>query len=213
MISPETQASWQATQLWSGYGEEPGKSIILKWMMDVDGVGRMDKIPQRRCGEGSGTKPYLNYELEWNFWSKLRISKSGCWEYPVKSKGSPYGIMRNGTGHTEKPHRFSWRLTQGDIADGLFVLHKCDNPCCVRPSHLSLGSHFDNMRDMASKGRTGVHRGENNYLAKIDDKIALEIKEMWATGNFYKMDIARKFNVSHSLVWNVINGNTWKHVQ
>lgn len=93
------------------------------------------------------------------FWSK--VDKTGeCWEWRGAIAKSGYGHInrgRRGEG-VIRCHRLSWELAnQRSIPDGLYVLHKCDNPKCVRPDHLFLGTPTDNMRDMAAKGRWRNH--------------------------------------------------------
>lgn len=87
------------------------------------------------------------------FWCKVRKS-DGCWEWTGSIGSHGYGqIMDRGTPLTV--HRVSYLLAHGEdsIADGLYVMHRCDNKKCVNPDHLSLGTHADNMADMTSKGR------------------------------------------------------------
>lgn len=81
------------------------------------------------------------------FWSK--VDKTGeCWVWVAGRFVTGYGAYRN-----QGAHRVSWGLMNGPIPAGLFVLHRCDNPPCVRPDHLFLGTHTDNMHDKVAKGR------------------------------------------------------------
>lgn len=100
-----------------------------------------------------------------NFWAK--VDKSGdCWNWTAfKSKG--YGYIMCGWKNPVRAHRFSWVLNNGDIPDGMFVCHKCDNPSCVRPDHLFLGTPADNVIDMVQKGRNVSCPGLKNGVAKL----------------------------------------------
>lgn len=85
------------------------------------------------------------------FWSK--VDKSGdCWEWTACRTRAGYGQFKS-DGRLHRAHRLAWALTNGPIPEGKHVLHRCDNPGCVNPDHLFLGSHQDNMDDMSNKGR------------------------------------------------------------
>jgi len=89
---------------------------------------------------------------EERFWAKVQKTLS-CWLWMGKPRNEwGYGQMRV-NGKKEYPHRFSYILHNGSIPDGLVVCHSCDNPACVNPNHMFLGTHEDNMRDMRAKGR------------------------------------------------------------
>lgn len=81
--------------------------------------------------------------------------KPGCWEWLGNKDRTGYGRFGRGG---RAAHRFAYRLWNGPIPDGLSVLHRCDNPGCVKPGHLWLGTQSDNLRDMASKGRHANQR-------------------------------------------------------
>lgn len=93
------------------------------------------------------------------FWDKVQTGPS-CWEWAAGRDKNGYGKI--GRRHGEKPafaHRVSWELTNGQIPDQLCVLHLCDNPCCVRPDHLMLGTIEENNRQMIARGRAHWQKG------------------------------------------------------
>lgn len=86
------------------------------------------------------------------FWERVDRSKD-CWEWRGYRNWAGYGIIHPTPGVKLRTHRIAYELTHGPIPIGLYVLHRCDNPSCVRPEHLFLGTLADNNRDMAAKGR------------------------------------------------------------
>lgn len=91
------------------------------------------------------------------FWSKVRKS-DGCWEWTASVNAKGYGRFGVTSRHIVAAHRFAYELVVGPIPDDQWVLHRCDNPRCVRPDHLFTGSPLDNSTDMVSKGRGSAQR-------------------------------------------------------
>lgn len=150
------------------------------------------------------------------FWSKVR--KTGtCWRWigaQVKEDG--YGAFRF-NGRNVVAHRVSWILHFGEIPRGLWVLHRCDTPCCIRPDHLFLGTRSDNMRDMARKGRGNwttkpytVPRGERNGNSKLTKAQVHDIRKRYAQG-IRQVEIAKDFGVTQAAVSLIVRGETWTH--
>jgi hypothetical protein len=139
-----------------------------------------------------------------------RVVKSeGCWSWPG-SKTNGYGVIW-GDGKMQQIHRVSWEFHNGNVPDGMCVLHHCDNRECSNPSHLFLGGRGDNNKDRASKGRSRPRRGEDNGMAKLTAKRAAAIKALYQFG-LKRSWLARSYGVSVQTVYEITKGITWCHV-
>ena len=149
------------------------------------------------------------------FWDK--VNHGGlydCWEWQRQRNRSGYGMFRNPSlGRSILAHRFSWELANGPILDGLFVCHSCDNPPCVNPAHLFLGTALDNNRDMRRKGRerNGERaKGMAHHAAKLTDDQVLRIR---ALGNsVVKSRLAEHFGVNPNTISKICLRQTWQHL-
>lgn len=106
-------------------------------------------------------------------------------------------------------HRLSYELSFGPIPDGLIVRHKCDNPPCVDPDHLEVGTQSDNLRDRDERGRTA--RGMNNGTAKLTDEDVRKIRKIRSDGWTYA-ELAALFSVGGTTIARVVTGTHWRHV-
>ena len=146
-------------------------------------------------------------ELLGRFWGKVNIGSPGdCWQWAACKEKDGYGHFGR-DGKMRRAHRLSWQFTYGDIPEGMCVLHRCDNPGCVNPSHLFLGTHADNMHDAAQKGR--LAHGEENGRHKLTGEDVLEIRELLAKGALTQQNIADEFGVSQAHVSYIKHGKTW----
>ena len=136
-------------------------------------------------------------------------TKQNCWEWKGSRHKFGYGYFYDGKKITTG-HRFSYLYYKGNIPKGLYVCHKCDNPSCVNPSHLFLGTIQDNLRDMYIKGRDVHVVGEKNGKSKLTVNIIKIIRKLNRSHKFSNRHIARMFGVGHSCINNIVNGKTWK---
>ena len=147
------------------------------------------------------------------FWEKVdRRGPDECWPWTAAANKKGYGLIgrgRRGQGNV-RSNRATWELTRGPIPDGMLVCHKCDNPSCCNPSHLFLGTPRDNHEDKVEKGNQvrGVEVGN----AKLTREDVLEIRRLYATGNYYYRELAETFGVSQSQIGRIVRFQRWKHL-
>lgn len=146
------------------------------------------------------------------FWSKVAKS-DGCWLWTgLRHDRGDYGLIHisHPRKHKYRAHRFSYELANGPIPEGLCVCHRCDNPPCVRPDHLFLGTNAENHADSAAKGRAYRPRGELCGKAKLT---APQVREMRSLqGRLSHGEIARRFGVHRATVRGILYGLRWKHL-
>lgn len=147
-------------------------------------------------------------EPEDRFWPKVnKDAPNGCWEWTGSCSSQGYGTFWDG-GRVRGTHRVSYEFANGPIAEGLDVLHTCDNPPCVNPDHLWLGTDTDNARDRKEKGRNGVLQGEARPTAKLTEKDVLDIRASRASNR----NLAERFDVHISTIWRIRQRKDWTHI-
>lgn len=139
---------------------------------------------------------------------------SGCWLWtgaPVDRK-SEYGRFAF-AGTQERAHRVSWFMHHGPIPSGLHVLHRCDNPACVNPDHLFLGTNEDNVADRVAKGRSGwqARKGEAHPMRKLTEQQVRSIRRRCARGE-RGSDLAREYGLNRATVSEIVSRRKWRHV-
>lgn len=131
--------------------------------------------------------------------------ENGCWEWNRTIDVRGYGVIRV-NGKKIKAHRLSYELKNGKIPDGLFVCHKCDNPRCVNPGHLFVGTTQENTADRNRKNRQ--MRGVKHWCAKLTDDIVREIRSK----NMTSKEAFDVYGVNKGIFYNIRWRKTWKHI-
>lgn len=157
--------------------------------------------------------------VQQRFLSKVNKHESGCWLWTGAVGSAGYGHFAINS-RPVKAHRLAYELFVGKIEQlngsdsrGTCVMHKCDNPLCVNPDHLLLGTHQDNMNDKMNKGRFVARPllGEKHQNSKLKADDVYLIRSLNAVGARLQQ-IAEVFGVSRGTVHKVLTGNTWAHV-
>lgn len=153
----------------------------------------------------------MKNDLRVRFEAKISREENGCWLWVGAKSGRSYRYMHGSialpnTRKSANASRVSWELYRGAIPAGICVLHKCDNPLCVNPDHLFLGTHAENMADMKEKGRSTA--GERSTRAKLTSEMVAEIR----SSSHPNKIIANRFGVAPSTVSHIRRGRGWSHI-
>lgn len=163
------------------------------------------------------------------FWDKVNVvGHNDCWEWKAGRHQFGYGMFwLKELGQNDSAPRVAWRLIQGPIPEGEWVLHRCDNPPCCNPAHLFLGPPKANTQDMIAKGRKpncaelypdwGERikpfrpTGEKHWAAKVTDEIVVEMRS-WFSAGAREADLAYAFEVGRSTARYVLKQGGWEHL-
>lgn len=146
-------------------------------------------------------------ELLKRFWKQVAFSGKGCWTWLGLLTADGYGTWPAAKRYFKDrlAHRLSYRFNVGEIPKGKLVLHTCDNPACVNPAHLYVGTDADNTRDKIERGRHA--RGTRIWLARLNPEKVKEIRSRREEG---PRALARAFGVTHGTINAILSGRTWK---
>lgn len=174
---------------------------MLKFRLDESDIERFNRMVDR---DGPTIREELGPCWVWTG----STTQFGHGQFLVRLTESRMSKKYSGHG----AHRIAWSIANNGkaIPDGLLVRHRCDNPPCVRPSHLELGTFADNMRDMYERGRAMI--GERHGSAKLTDANVLAICADFAQNGTAIQELARRFGVTDMTVHDILKGRAWRHI-
>jgi len=158
----------------------------------------------------------LTADVVAEFWARVEKS-DGCWTWARTRDREGYGRFKF-AGKYAFAHRVAWTIVNGKIPQGMAVMHKCDNPPCVNPAHLMIGTWADNNRDRMLKGRngnSGAPPGERNGRAVLTEDKVRFIRKLYSSPGKgpSHADVAKRFGVSKQAIDAVVSGKSWSHVR
>jgi len=155
------------------------------------------------------------------FWEKVDKDgpvhptlKTPCWVWTGSTSGKGYGEVRVKR-RLWRAHRYSWAIVNGSIPDELLVCHECDNPPCVNPSHLFVGTSQQNTDDMRVKGRANYVsglRGSDLPQARLTEEAVRELRAKYAEGGYTQSDLAIEYGIKQAQVSSIVRRTSWRHI-
>jgi hypothetical protein len=145
-----------------------------------------------------------------DLFAHTKEDENGCWIWQGALSREGYGKVRSRNGRYLSTHRAAYEVQHGPIPEGMLVCHKCDVRKCIRPSHLWLGTHLENLRDRDAKGRGRPLRGTRNPSAKLTQADVERIRALYSTGKLSCAKIAQQFGVARQTVHAIVLRRKWR---
>lgn len=143
------------------------------------------------------------------FWKHVEKSEN-CWVWKGWKHRDRYGLVRINK-RMYMAHRIAYQMSVGPIPEGMLVCHRCDNPPCVRPDHLFLGTDYDNQQDAIRKGRIRNYaRGERQWRAKLTQSQVDKIRAKYIPRKYSTHKLAIEYGVNQQTIWAIIANRTWR---
>ncbi len=139
------------------------------------------------------------------------VTDAGCWEWQGGRHTNGYGGLMI-RGKSRKVHRLAYEEWVGPIPDDLVIRHRCDNPPCINPEHLMVGTDRDNARDKVERGRQTRNYGERNGLTTLTTAEVFEIRQEYSRGVLTQAMLGEAYGVSRATIGNIVGGKTWTQI-
>lgn len=188
-----------------------GNTKIIRQQRLINGTTRSCGCLHIEWAKKHGSKLNLITDEKQYILDRIEINKeTGCWEWTGTCFFSGYAraglYSRKGKKYSQHANRMSYVVFKGDIPENMYVCHSCDNPKCVNPDHLFLGTPKDNAIDMKNKRRS--LSGEKHPNSKLTEHDALEIRKSKRSKEF----LSEKYGVSVYTIRDVLIRRTWNHI-
>lgn len=174
----------------------------------------------KHYGKGFCQKHYVNYKKYGypikHFYTRpldFEINEDGCFVCTSHDPDNEWYPQYRIRGKKWRMHRFVYTEMFGEIPDGLVVRHKCDNPRCINPEHLELGTIADNNRDAVERNRKRSIYGSKHHATKLNESKVADIKRLLKSEMYTSRKIAQMYGVSDTVISMIKNNKYWKHVK